>query len=1502
MKKFLLLIIATLLTMLVLAQTPAAYIYWQTKTNIAATGALVGNTGDSLVFFDNSGTRQSASASDFKSNAADIKGSVYNCSKCPEISSGTKAYAGNSRQQFGIYNVSTPVEKIEIMAFAGSAQTAGITMSSILVGNSPADATEISLTGIVQTSTITYMKDLAADPDAVCPILSISGLNIPAGKFIWLKTGNKALVLVEVRLYAPTTSTSTKLSNIQIDGLDLEGFNKNTTNYTVYTANNSATEAPVVSYTAEDGPNIIATTTPVGGNALYLNDTAVYSIKVTEMANTDNFTTYTIKFVKDKVGPALVSVSPANKSTVEREFSFVLTFSEDILNFGEIMFNTTNVNAICTFEDNKLLYTARLSDWGGRDTIVVEIPAHSIGDVNGNGMTDTLRYLYIFDKFAPTLTSFMPADASSYASRTGSVEVTYNENIKVSTEVADALVLIVNGESKNLVYGTDYTVSGTKITAKYGSLNWSDTVTLVVKQGVVSDMGDNIDILERTVTFNISKPLAKFPYAFPSYGGMESTDPAPGFIEVVGTSSSGKGFLRASLGSHCADFASSESGYIYSVRSNENDTIDIYLEKAGTVTAYVSSTGGRSVVMWNDKTEKADTLSYNSGCGYKISQIINSNDPVKVRLWAIISSTKSINLVKLEVTHPIQNVAGPDTTYVSKVYDKSAVVKWSTMSTEGVEGYKVYYGTSLDGVLNPNMFSSSVAVTGLATDSAEIGVGGGGGIIPLSTGAGVGNLSPKTKYFYTVAGSHKGVDVDNWGGRTSVETKAVLDSFTTKGGPVLLSTLPDIWSFEQPKLNPQGGEIVFTFDEAIQDTAVGLGICLAKKVTEEDMYDFVQSGFIGSSYYKILANATHTVGSTEVRLSWNAGLLEGESQYSIVIPVGKYLDAEGYSNVGRNKTTSQAYVLISSDVDNPQLEVVSVTYEKAGAPTALKDAADLPVDSGFVVTVTFNKTAIDKKATGNNAVAFTTGAGPTATKLPLTIDSISPTTYTVTVNKVLVNGTNYTLRIPVAAFADVDGVNLSALYSGMCSTIDIYVEDVVYYTDFATNPLGLTPMIAHWADSVVINDLPSARYSPTFSSPETFSFDGFTFVASGSGRRFDFYGYNSNSEAGQAAGLSYGRVAINNASQQLNIPIFTAPFKMMYSINAGGTGLRALSLRDGSTELRRDTVSQDAGSTVSKVCYYEELGAGEKSFNFYTSIGAGQLHDLEIIKTVKQKDVSAFYSHWVNVTKKDGLAPFATLDIRFNKRIRIADASLVTITNVAEGKTVTIDSVRAVGNALIVYFATNSFVDTMTLNVPIGSVVQETTGQVMDAPQTFVFNTRELLYAGHELTSVIVSKDTAVQEGNNFSIELDAESTAKLDSIVVKFTASEGSVVTVDGEKQVSGTTMNDFTNPLTYVVTSGDLRESTQYIVTVSKKSANQNFVVETISIYPNPTTDIINISGKDMSIINIYDMAGRVVKVQVVNNNNTSINVENLKAGNYIVNIITKQGDIRSTKIVKK
>lgn len=73
-------------------------------------------------------------------------------------------------------------------------------------------------------------------------------------------------------------------------------------------------------------------------------------------------------------------------------------------------------------------------------------------------------------------------------------------------------------------------------------------------------------------------------------------------------------------------------------------------------------------------------------------------------------------------------------------------------------------------------------------------------------------------------------------------------------------------------------------------------------------------------------------------------------------------------------------------------------------------------------------------------------------------------------------------------------------------------------------------------------------------------------------------------------------------------------------------------------------------------------------------------------------------------------------------------------------------------------------------------------------------------------------------------------------------------------------------------------------------------------LSIYPNPSVDVLNIrSTKELLKIEITNLVGQSVQQYYLNGFETSVNVNNLAAGNYIVRLTTEDGKVSAHKFVK-
>ncbi len=77
----------------------------------------------------------------------------------------------------------------------------------------------------------------------------------------------------------------------------------------------------------------------------------------------------------------------------------------------------------------------------------------------------------------------------------------------------------------------------------------------------------------------------------------------------------------------------------------------------------------------------------------------------------------------------------------------------------------------------------------------------------------------------------------------------------------------------------------------------------------------------------------------------------------------------------------------------------------------------------------------------------------------------------------------------------------------------------------------------------------------------------------------------------------------------------------------------------------------------------------------------------------------------------------------------------------------------------------------------------------------------------------------------------------------------------------------------------------------------------LEVLSAYPNPTTDILNISlNENVETASILSLDGKLISTENVNSTNVSLNVEDLSAGIYFYEVVTSEGDKVRNKFIKK
>lgn len=104
----------------------------------------------------------------------------------------------------------------------------------------------------------------------------------------------------------------------------------------------------------------------------------------------------------------------------------------------------------------------------------------------------------------------------------------------------------------------------------------------------------------------------------------------------------------------------------------------------------------------------------------------------------------------------------------------------------------------------------------------------------------------------------------------------------------------------------------------------------------------------------------------------------------------------------------------------------------------------------------------------------------------------------------------------------------------------------------------------------------------------------------------------------------------------------------------------------------------------------------------------------------------------------------------------------------------------------------------------------------------------------------------------------------------------------------------------------SGSVNQGVQQPYKVSTIGINTNPDIDLLmSVYPNPSTTLINLSVQNMDLTNLsyqlFDVQGKLLVSQKITNSETSIVMEEFATGSYFLNVINNQEELKSFKIIK-
>lgn len=79
-------------------------------------------------------------------------------------------------------------------------------------------------------------------------------------------------------------------------------------------------------------------------------------------------------------------------------------------------------------------------------------------------------------------------------------------------------------------------------------------------------------------------------------------------------------------------------------------------------------------------------------------------------------------------------------------------------------------------------------------------------------------------------------------------------------------------------------------------------------------------------------------------------------------------------------------------------------------------------------------------------------------------------------------------------------------------------------------------------------------------------------------------------------------------------------------------------------------------------------------------------------------------------------------------------------------------------------------------------------------------------------------------------------------------------------------------------------------------------DFSVVTLKVYPNPSTGIFTISTKEDVNVKIFDLVGKMIKTQHLNNGDSTVDISGCTSGVYLLTVTNNSGDSKQYKLIKQ
>lgn len=94
----------------------------------------------------------------------------------------------------------------------------------------------------------------------------------------------------------------------------------------------------------------------------------------------------------------------------------------------------------------------------------------------------------------------------------------------------------------------------------------------------------------------------------------------------------------------------------------------------------------------------------------------------------------------------------------------------------------------------------------------------------------------------------------------------------------------------------------------------------------------------------------------------------------------------------------------------------------------------------------------------------------------------------------------------------------------------------------------------------------------------------------------------------------------------------------------------------------------------------------------------------------------------------------------------------------------------------------------------------------------------------------------------------------------------------------------------------NGDFGEEASHMLSIKALDDVEENADQTLLIYPNPTSSVLNIQGEGMTNLEVYNVVGQCIMRNEVNGNVAQINMEHMNSGIYFLRVHANDGSVQS------